>query len=156
MTDRGKCLRRLVALPALLAACRPPPPDRVFVPGAPFRHVVEVSTSQGFSAEVRVGESLTLNARRATGPWVEVERKSLGPEGCWVAPHPPAEEIEVADNLTWTSQPPGPGRFNLEIRDDHTRRVRFSAPGRYSLKASSATWCSPSVESNELTVVVRP
>jgi hypothetical protein len=146
---------RVIGLLMLLVACTPQP-ERVFVPGTPFKHVVEVRTSQGVSADVRVGEWLTLHARRATGPWVAVERKSLGPEGCWVAPSPPEEETEVADNLSWTAHPASYGEFNVEILSDHTRRVRFSAPGRYSLKGSSSTWCSPKVESNELTVVVRP
>jgi hypothetical protein len=146
---------RVIALPLLLIACARQP-ERVFVPGTPFQHVVEVRTSQGVSADVRVGEWLTLHARRATGPWVAVERRSLGPEGCWVAPPPPGEEPEVADNLKWTAQPASQGEFNVGILSDHTRRVRFSAPGRYSLKGSSSTWCSPNVESNELTVSVRP
>jgi hypothetical protein len=139
----------------VLAAGCDRPPDRVFVPGRPFTHVVEVRTSQGGAAEVRAGEWLTLHARRSTGPWVEVARTSLGPEGCWVAPPPPAVEEEVADNVTWTAPPASGGRFNLEIFPDHTRRVRFAAPGRYTLRASSTTWCSPAVDSNELTVVVR-
>jgi hypothetical protein len=145
---------RPIALAVLLVACARQP-ERVFVPGTPFRHVVEVRTSQGLVADVRVGEWLTLHARRETGPWVGVERKSLGPEGCWVAPTPPEKEAEVADNLAWTAQPAGPGEFNMGILSDHTRRVRFSAPGRYSLKGRSSTWCSPKVESNELTVAVR-
>jgi hypothetical protein len=128
----------------------------VFVPGAPFKHVVDVRTSQGGAAEVRVGEWLTLHARRETGPWVAVERRSLGPDGCWVAPPPPEHEAEVADNVRWMAQPSSRGEFNLGILEDHTRRVRFRAPGRYVLKASSSTWCSPNVESNELTVTVRP
>jgi hypothetical protein len=34
--------------------------------------------------------------------------------------------------------------------------VRFSVPGRYVLKAASATYCSPKADSNTLVVVVRP
>jgi len=137
----------------LVGACSPPP-ELVFVPGQPFSHVIDVSTAQGAAATLRVGEWLILHARRATGPWVEVQRKSLGAEGCWVAPPPPAEEAEVADNIHWTAQPEGKAEFNLEIRSDHTRRVRFSAPGRYVLRANSSTWCSPRAMSNDLTVVV--
>jgi hypothetical protein len=143
----------VAGLLVLLVACSSPP-ERVFVPGKPFRHVVEVSTAQGQAASVRVGEWLTLNARRSTGPWTEVDRKSLGPDGCWVAPAPPADEDQVADNLTWSAEPRGRAEFNLDIRADHARRVRFSAPGRYVLSASSATWCSPRVGSNALPVVV--
>lgn len=143
----------VAALLAVLAACSRQP-ERVFVPGQPFRHVVEVNTSQGLAADVRVGEWLTLHGRRETGPWVEVDRTSLGPDRCWVAPPPAEEEPEVADSLTWSTKPEGKGEFNLGILEDHTRRVRFSEPGRYVLSATSATWCGPRVGSNELTVVV--
>jgi len=143
-----------LGLVLLLIACAPKP-DRVFVPGAPFKHAVHVTTSQGVSAKVRVGEWLTLHASRETGPWVEVARESLGPDGCWVAPPPPALEEEVSDNLRWMAQPAEPAVFNLDIRDDHTRQVRFAAAGRYTLKASSSTWCSPHVDSgNELSIDV--
>jgi hypothetical protein len=139
----------------VLAGCTKPP-DRVFVPGSPFTHVVDVRTAQGATAEVRTGEWLSLHARRRTGPWTEVDRKSLGPDGCWVAPAPPSEEPEVATDLHWRADPPGAGQFDDGLRADRVRRVRFSAPGRYVLRASSPTWCSPRADSNTLVVVVRP
>ena len=142
------------ALLTMLLACTSEP-ARVFVPGTPFHHGIEVRTDAGAQAEVRVGEWLTLHGRRTTGPWVEVDRKSLGPDGCWVAPPPPPEEGQVADNVTWTTRPEGKAEYNSDFRSDHVRRVRFAAPGRYVLRASSSTWCSPRVDSNELTVVVR-
>jgi hypothetical protein len=143
-----------VALVTMLVACSIPP-DRVFVPGKPFTHVIEVRTEQGAAADIRVGDWLTLHGRRSTGPWIEVDRKSLGPDGCWVAPPPPAVEAQVADDLTWTAEPKDNAEFNSGVRPDHARLVRFAAPGRYSLRASSATWCRPRVASNALTVVVR-
>jgi len=147
--------RGLLALLALLAGCTQPP-DRVFVPGSPFTHIVEVQTAQGATAAVKVGEWLTLHARRRTGPWTEVDRKSLGQDGCWVAPPPPAEEPEVANNVTWSTDPLEAREFDDGLRQDHVRRVRFSAPGRYVLKATSATYCSAKADSNTLVVVVRP
>jgi hypothetical protein len=144
----------VLGLPILLMACARQP-ERVFVPGTPFKHVVEVSTSQGVAANIRVGEWLTLHGRRTTGPWTATERRSLGPDGCWVAPSPAEEEPQVADNLRWIAEPEGKAQFNLDILADHTRRVRFLVPGRYLLRATSHTWCSPPVGSNELTVVVK-
>ena len=138
----------------MLLACSSEP-ARVFVPGAPFKHVIEVRTAEGAAANIRVGEWLMLHGRRSTGPWIEVDRKGLGPDGCWVAPPPPAEEAQVADDLTWTTQPEGKAEFDSGLRPDHARRVRFAVPGRYRLRASSSTWCSPRVASNELTVVVK-
>jgi len=145
-----------VVVPSLLilvSACRTEP-ERVFVPGKPFKHVVEVRTAQGITANVRVGEWLTLHGRRSTGPWIAVERKSLGVDGCWVAPPPPEEEPQVADNLKWNSEPTSNAEFNPGLLPDHARRVRFGAPGRYVLHALSPTWCAAPAWSNEVTVVV--
>jgi hypothetical protein len=155
MTERNSTAPRTFALIALLAGCTQPP-DRVFVPGSPFTHVIEVRTAEGATAAVKVGEWVTLHARRRTGPWTEVDRKSLGKDGCWVGSLPPAEEPEVAADVTWRAEPLEAGRFDDGLREDHVRRVRFSAPGRYVLKATSATWCSPKVDSSTLVVVVRP
>ena len=130
-------------------------PEHVFVPGKSFKHSVKVSTQQGGTAVVRVGEWLSLSASRSTGPWVEVGRESLGPEGCWVARAPSAVEDEVADNVTWSTEPKGVAEFNLGLLPDHSRRVRFRRAGRVVLRATSATYCSLPASSNELTVIVK-
>lgn len=114
---------------ALVAGCTQPP-ERVFVPGSPFTHIVEARTAQGVTADIKMGEWLDLHARRRTGPWTEVDRKS--------------------------SDPLKTGEFEDGLRPDRVRRVRFSAPGRYVLRATSSTWCSPKVNSNILVIVVRP
>jgi hypothetical protein len=155
MIEQSATATRVFALMAVLAGCTQPP-DRVFVPGSPFTHSVEVQTAQGATAAVKVGEWLPLHGRRRTGPWTEVDRKSLGKDGCWVGAPPPDEEPEVATDLTWSTDPLKAGEFDNGLRQDHIRAVRFSAPGRYVLKATSATWCSPKVDSNTLVVVVRP
>ena len=149
-----KSLRFLSVFLTLVTGCTRLP-DRVFVPGSSFTHVVEVRTAQGLTAEIKTGEWLTLHARRRTGPWTEVDRKSLGPNGCWTAPAPPPDEPEVATDVTWRSDPPNKG-FDDGLREDHVRRVRFSTPGRYVLKATSSTYCFSTADSNTLVVVVRP
>jgi hypothetical protein len=58
--------RGLPVLVVLLAGCTQPP-DRVFVPGSPFTHVVEVRTAQGVTAAVKTGQWFELHARRQTG-----------------------------------------------------------------------------------------
>src|SRR5678816_2239125 len=70
MTERNSTATRAFALMALLAGCTQPP-DRVFVPGSPFTHVIDVRTAEGATATVKVGEWVTLHARRRTGPWTE-------------------------------------------------------------------------------------
>lgn len=142
-----------VGMTVVLAACTSEP-ERVFVPGGSFEHQVEVSTSQGAAATVHVGEDLVLHARRLSGPWKEVARKDLAQDACWVGGPPERVEREVADNIQWIVSPEGQATFNLDLREDHTRTVRFSEAGRYELRAVSKIWCSPPVTSNGLTVSV--
>jgi len=40
----------------VVVACAQPQPERVFVPGKPFTHVIDVRTAQGLEGWVRVGE----------------------------------------------------------------------------------------------------
>jgi hypothetical protein len=136
-----------------LVACSRPP-DRVFVPAPSFEYTIEASTGKGLAPEVRVGEPLTLHANRSSGPWVEVVRPSLPTDACWIGRPPLHEEPEVADNLRWVVEPEGRATFNLGLTKDHTRVVRFAAPGRYALHAISSMWCSSPKASNVMTVVV--
>ena len=48
----------LLAGALVLLACDPPPPERVYVPGPSFTHVVKIRTEQGESARVAAGEWL--------------------------------------------------------------------------------------------------
>jgi hypothetical protein len=84
-----------------------------------------------------------------------VQRAALAADACWVA-QPPGEEPEVSDNLRWITEPEGAATFNVSYRSDHTREVRFSAPGQYRLRARSSLWCKPVPESNAITVSVTP
>ena len=131
------------------------PPDQVFVPGPSFTYGVEATTAKGREPEVRVGEPLTLHARRSSGPWVEVARRNLPTDACWIARPPLPDEPEVADNLRWVVEPEGRATFNLGLNEDHTRVVRFTEPGRYALHAISSMWCSSPKASNVITIVVR-
>ena len=82
----------------------------------------------------RVAQSLRAPVHRALG---RSRRDSQGPEGCWVAPAPSEMEDEVADNVTWSTEPKGVAEFNLELLPDHSRRVRVSRP--------AASHCGPRV-----------
>lgn len=150
-------MRRLtLAVGALICGCSAAlEPENVFVPGPSFRQQVRISSAQGNAPRVAVGEPLVLHAVRTSGPWVSAPRKGLAAEACWVA-QPPGEEAEVSDNLRWITEPDGPATFNVIYRPDHTREVRFSAPGQYRLRATSALWCRPPYESNAMTVTVLP
>jgi hypothetical protein len=141
---------------AALVGCSPEPgPEQVFVPGATFSQEVRISSSQGDEPRVTVGQPLVLHAVRKSGPWVPAQRKALAADACWVA-QPPGEEAEVSDNLRWIAEPDEAATFNVVYRQDHTREVRFSAPGTYRLRASSSLWCRPGPESNAITVSVAP
>jgi hypothetical protein len=67
---------------------------------------------------------------------------------------PPDIEPEVAGNLRWLVEPPGLATFNVELRLDQTREVRFSEPGVYRLSAESSVWCTEPYGGNTLTVEV--
>jgi hypothetical protein len=142
----------LTALP-LFEACTPEPSE-VFVPGPAFHQSIQLTTARGDSATVRVGEPLLLHARRSTGPWVLTPRRRLAPDACWMRSPPPEVEAEVADNVRWLVEPAGTASFNLGIRADHAREVRFSSAGVYRLTAQSAGWCAPRFGGDTLTIVV--
>jgi hypothetical protein len=131
-------------------------PAVVYVPREPPKVTVEASASP---REVKVGEAIVLHAKRHyRGEWVEKAKASLPEGACWMQRPPPAEEIEVADNLHWTVLPAGSAQFNLDFRADHSRELRFSAPGQYSLQGHSAVWCgSPEgADTNRIHIVARP
>jgi hypothetical protein len=129
-------------------------PSEVFVPGPSFSQSIRLATEHGERATVRVEQPLVLHAQRSSGPWVAVARASLPPDACWLV-SPPAElEVEVAGNLRWLVEPPGAASFNVELRLDFTREVRFSRPGSYQLSADSQAWCRQPFSDNTLTVEV--
>jgi hypothetical protein len=137
----------------LTVACSQEPSD-VFVPGPSFSQSIHLSTAQGERATVRVEQPLVLHAQRNSGPWVAVKRGSLSPDSCWLASPPPDLEPEVAGNLRWLVEPPGAATFNVGLRLDYTREVRFSEPGIYQLSAQSSAWCTEPYSGNTLTVEV--
>lgn len=131
-------------------------PERVLVPGTPFRHVVTVSTDQGSHATVSVGQPLTLHATRESGPWVEKPGSQAPADGCWASGVEPRES-EVAAKLTWRAEPAGAATFDVGRLDTiakRTREVRFAKAGDYRLSATSALVCSRQV-SNVIRVTVR-
>jgi hypothetical protein len=132
-------------------------PSRVYVAGESFRHGVHVTTAQGETARVKVGESLRLHASRRSGPWVEKAAKDVPDDGCWLSP-PLDHEPEVAASLKWTADPQGAATFDIPSAaalnaGDFTRTVRFSRPGEYRLTGDSALACSRET-SNAITVTV--
>ena len=100
-----------------------------------------------------------LHATRDSGPWVRVQRSTLSPDACWsVSPRP--HEPEVAANLRWLADPPAGAEFGgLRLRGagvvDLATDVRFTAPGRYRLTATSG-WCEILYHGDTLVVDVTP
>ena len=126
---------------ALLSGCYSPP-DFVFVPGEDFDQSLSIRSEQGLAATVRPDEGLVLHAVRTSGPWIEVRRDSLPVDACWWASPPEPVEEEVAGSVRWRSTPEEAAEFNLDLRTDGTREVRFSRPGVYDLTAESGAWCT--------------
>lgn len=142
----------LLCILALVAGCYdPPPPARVFAPGPEASTAITISVS---TTKASVGEPVILFASRRTSGFVEIAYTEV-PEGVqWWRQMPPAYEKEVADNLRWMVEPDGIGRFNTDLRKDHTRVVRFSEPGTYEIHGVSAGYGTESVSSKTVTIEV--
>ena len=143
----------LIVASQMMVACAPGEPSTVVVAGESFTQDIVAWTDQGDSARVRIDQPVRLFASRSSGPWVTVERATLPADACWLTRPPPEPEPSVADNLRWIADPPGAATYNLGIRPDHSRDVRFSKPGTYRLTGSSR-WCGEDFESNQLTITV--
>ena len=149
----NRALQALLPSTLLCVSACEKEPRLVYVPASPLEVELLVSAS---ATEVTVGVPLVLHAERYyRGQWTEVERTSL-PEGqCWLGRPPPQREPEVADNLDWKSSPNDPARFNVVYRQDRTREVVFSKPGKYVLNATSAVYCGSPVRAKPITISVR-
>ena len=144
----------LLPLAVLGASCSENVPAHVVIPGESFSQSIVASSDQGDTAHVRVNEWLTLRAIRTSGPWIHVARSDLRDDTCWLTRPPPDPEPAVADNLRWIVEPEGKAVFNLGIRPDHSRGVRFPEVGTYRLTGQSASICGDRYESNTLIVKV--
>jgi hypothetical protein len=112
--------------------------NSVWVPDDGFSVTLECQVP----TEARVGEWVTLDATRRSGPWKPVD-KSTVPEGMLPLPKKPAErEDHVAANLTWKAEP-DTVRFSVPTLatidfDKKYRRVMFLEPGTYRLRGITA------------------
>jgi len=125
---------------ALLAGCSGEP-ETVYVPGDGYQESIHVATEQGPEAVLEVDEPLTLHVTRRSGPWVEADSSTLEDDACRLVDPPDPTELEVADNVTWVADPKEGVTFAGERSDDHTRTVTFDRKGRFTLTATSASWC---------------
>jgi hypothetical protein len=139
------------SLPLLLAACSEPPPEFCFVPAEDYKISVEIAVPR----EAVVGEWIPLRAQRRSGPWKRVKSAEILPDASWFRKPPPAYESEVADNLTWHTEPPGVARFDIPRAPlTHERKAMFSQPGTYRIWGSNSY--PTKAESNIATITIRP
>ena len=132
--------RTCMLLVAVAAGCSSEP-EFVYILEAP--QTVELTASAS-SNRVRAGESLVLHVERKTkGLWKRIPMSERAPDQCWMERPPPEFEAEVADNVRWDVTPPGSVRFNIDIREDHTRLVFMDSVGQFTLTPSTALWCEP-------------
>jgi hypothetical protein len=125
----------------------------VYVPAEGFASIVTLSAP----GTGRVGEWITLNATRRSGPWNPVRHEDTRPDEIKLL-EPPIFEREVAASLAWRIDPP-PGDDAMfdtgEVpgADPGARSIMFSVPGVYTLQGHSAFPLS--VLSNTITIRVK-
>lgn len=127
----------------------------VYVPGGSFEEELFLTTSRGQAPRVRVGEPLVLHAQRRSGPWFPVPQRDVEEGQCSLTTLPPQLEPEVAASVRWIVVPEGHATFDVGLREDGTREVRFDAPGLYLLTAESGSWCREPFYGDTLRVEVR-
>ena len=155
MTKRADKFNRLSTLVCVVCACLAASCNRepllVFIPENESTASLSISVS---TVRAATGEEILLSAsRKHHGAWVEVPRKSLAPDACWMVKPPDPVEDEVAGNVRWLLTPSDPGKFNLGLREDGKRTLVISEPGSYTLTAASSVWCGESVESGNRVVL---
>jgi hypothetical protein len=149
-------LRTLVfAVCAWLAASCHSEPRFVFTPENESSATLSIGVNTVHAA---TGEEILLSAsRKYHGAWVEVPRKGLSPDDCWMVQPPDPVEQEVAGNVRWLLAPSGQGKFNLGLREDGKRTLVISEPGTYTLTATSSVWCGEPVASdNRIVLKISP
>ena len=131
----------------------PARPEHVYVPADDYRVVVTIVVPE----KAKAGEWIPLKASRKSGPWKKISTRDLPPDVRWFVRPPPQFEDEVADNLTWLTDPPQVARFDVPTPSEamnHERKVRFSKPGTYKIWGDNAY--PTSSKSNVVTIRVRP
>jgi len=127
----------------------------VFIPENETSAILSIGVS---TVRAATGEEILLSASRKNyGGWVEVPRKSLSPDDCWMVQPPDPDDEQVAGNVRWLLTPAGQGKFNLGLREDGKRALVISEPGTYTLTATSSVWCGESVASeNRIVLTISP
>lgn len=140
----------LVVCACLTTSCNREPLS-VFIPENESTATLNISVS---TVRAATGDEILLSAsRKHHGDWVEVSRKSLAPDACWMVQPPDPVEDEVAGNVRWLLTPSNPGKFNLGLRADGKRTLVISETGSYTLTAASSVWCGEGVESENKVVL---
>src|SRR5262245_46900724 len=117
----------LALLPFLLLACSKSS-DLVFVPGDDFSASLEIA----LQTEAVAGEWFNISAKRRSGPWKRVPLTAVPRGAIWFANQPQEIEPEVAENVSWVTDPEGAARFGtLPGSGWRPRTVMFAEPGTY-------------------------
>ena len=123
----------------LFAVYRHTPANSVWIPGDRFSIEMDCEIPE----TAIVGEWITLDANRKSGPWKLVPKSelSLGEIGWSTEPDP--VEHHVASSLSWDVEP-NSARFSvptLDTVDFHMkyRQVKFLEPGTYRIRGTTAT-----------------
>ncbi|MFC1799112.1 hypothetical protein ACFLZL_04835 [Thermodesulfobacteriota bacterium] len=133
-------------------ACGEKTPDEVYVKDDLYSQSLVASISQ---KNVVVDNWYELAAIRKTGPWKQIKYASLAGGQCWMV-QPPAEiEDNISNSVKWISEPKAHVEFSIPKNPfTEPRKVKFKAVGRYTLKATSPSWCGKPFESNIIDIKV--
>ena len=148
----GMRLTMTLAVLFFVSGCGEP---TYFVHGSDFQQSIHLAVDQ---TDVRVGQSLYLPVTRSSQGWVEVAASKVdktAEDACYWIEEPPSFEQDVSLNVGFIVEPGGSHRLSLYNNQHDTRSIVFDKPGRYSIRAHSATWCPPGVGSETIQVYVQ-
>lgn len=116
-----------------------PLPEFVYIPTKNTTSKVLVKANN----VAEVGDWVELNATRETsGDWLKIRRVEVPEEINWYISIPNGFESEVAANLSWKVEPSENFKFDVasfKNINSMSRKVKFSKPGVYRLRAYSAS-----------------
>lgn len=127
----------VIAVLPILAGCEERSPRYIpYVPAEGFRETLQIQLELA-GTPVRVGEWITLQAQRESGPWEPIVVSPQKDDPPCERISPKIQEQDVASKVQWDVTPAGSAAFNVPGPPDFVRQIRFTRPGRFRIRAAS-------------------